>query len=55
MIILKNLKYLQITTGILQMKQSKEAQARKLVAIVPQLSKCLKFEAVWGALTDQMI
>ena len=24
-------------------------------AIVPQLSKCLKFEAVWGVLTDQMI
>ena len=24
-------------------------------SIVPQLSKCLKFEAVWGALTDQMI
>ena len=23
--------------------------------IVPQLSKCLKFEAVWGVLTDQMI
>ena len=22
---------------------------------VPQLSKCLKFEAVWGVLTDQMI
>ena len=26
-----------------------------LSAIVPQLSKCLKFEAVWGVLTDQMI
>ena len=25
------------------------------VSIVPQLSKCLKFEAVWGVLTDQMI
>ena len=24
-------------------------------AIVPQLSKCLRFEAVWGVLTDQMI
>ena len=24
-------------------------------SIVPQLSKCLKFEAVWGVLTDQMI
>ena len=24
-------------------------------SIVLQLSKCLKFEAVWGALTDQMI
>ena len=24
-------------------------------AIVPQLSKCLKFEAIWGVLTDQMI
>ena len=23
--------------------------------LVPQLSKCLKFEAVWGVLTDQMI
>ena len=23
--------------------------------IVPQLSKCPKFEAVWGVLTDQMI
>ena len=23
--------------------------------IVPQLSKCLKFKAVWGVLTDQMI
>ena len=23
--------------------------------VVPQLSKCLKFEAVWGVLTDQMI
>ena len=23
--------------------------------IVPQLSKCLKFEAVWGVLTDQII
>ena len=23
--------------------------------IVPQLSKCLKFQAVWGVLTDQMI
>ena len=23
--------------------------------IVPQLSKCLKFEAVWGVLTDRMI
>ena len=23
--------------------------------IMPQLSKCLKFEAVWGVLTDQMI
>ena len=28
---------------------------RLLLAIVPQLSKCLKFEAVWGVLTDQMI
>ena len=26
-----------------------------LSAMVPQLSKCLKFEAVWGVLTDQMI
>ena len=29
-----------------------------LAAIVPQLSKCLKFEAVWGGgggLTDRMI
>ena len=26
-----------------------------VVIIVPQLSKCLKFEAVWGVLTDQMI
>ena len=26
-----------------------------LFCIVPQLSKCLKFEAVWGVLTDQMI
>ena len=25
------------------------------LAIVPQLSKCLKFQAVWGVLTDQMI
>ena len=25
------------------------------ISIVPQLSKCLKFEAVWGVLTDQMI
>ena len=25
------------------------------LAIVPQLSKCLKFVAVWGVLTDQMI
>ena len=24
-------------------------------SIVPQLSKCLKFEAVWGVLTDQRI
>ena len=24
-------------------------------SIVPQLSKCLKYEAVWGVLTDQMI
>ena len=24
-------------------------------AIVPQLSKCLKFEAVWGVLADQII
>ena len=24
-------------------------------SIVPQLSKCLKSEAVWGLLTDQMI
>ena len=23
--------------------------------IVPQLSKCLKFKAVWGVLTDQRI
>ena len=23
--------------------------------IVPQLSKCLKFQAVWGVLADQMI
>ena len=23
--------------------------------IMPQLSKCLNFEAVWGVLTDQMI
>ena len=23
--------------------------------IVPQLSKCLKFETVWGVLTDQLI
>ena len=28
---------------------------RKHISIVPQLSKCLKFEAVWGVLTDQMI
>ena len=27
----------------------------KAISIVPQLSKCLKFEAVWGVLTDQMI
>ena len=26
-----------------------------VVVLVPQLSKCLKFEAVWGVLTDQMI
>ena len=26
-----------------------------LMSIVPQLSKCLKFEAVCGVLTDQMI
>ena len=26
-----------------------------IMAIVPQLSKCLKFEAVWGVLTDQRI
>ena len=26
-----------------------------MTAKVPQLSKCLKFEAVWGVLTDQMI
>ena len=26
-----------------------------LAPIVPQLSKCLKFEAVWGVITDQMI
>ena len=26
-----------------------------LDSIVLQLSKCLKFEAVWGVLTDQMI
>ena len=25
------------------------------LAMVPQLSKCLKFEAVWGVLTDQVI
>ena len=25
------------------------------LTIVPQLSKCLKFEAVWGVLTDQII
>ena len=25
------------------------------VTIVPQMSKCLKFKAVWGVLTDQMI
>ena len=25
------------------------------LSIVPQLSKCLNFEAVWGVLTDQMI
>ena len=24
-------------------------------SIMPQLSKCLKFEAVWGVLIDQMI
>ena len=29
--------------------------ARVKRAIVPQLSKCLKSEAVWGVLTDQMI
>ena len=28
---------------------------RSYATIVPQLSKCLKFEAVWGVLTDQMI
>ena len=26
-----------------------------VITIVPQLSKCLKFEAVWGVLTGQMI
>ena len=25
------------------------------LSLVPQLSKCLKFEGVWGVLTDQMI
>ena len=25
------------------------------LTIVPQLSKCLKFEAVWGVLTDQIV
>ena len=27
----------------------------RMITIVPQLGKCLKFEAVWGVLTDQMI
>ena len=26
-----------------------------MISIVPQLSKCLKFEAVWGVSTDRMI
>ena len=26
-----------------------------VLSIVPQLSRCLKFEVVWGVLTDQMI
>ena len=34
----------------------RKINARQIhVSIVPQLSKCLKFEALWGALTDQMI
>ena len=28
---------------------------RSDISIVPQPSKCLKFQAVWGVLTDQMI
>ena len=31
------------------------SEGTQFETIVPQLSKCLKFEAVWGVLTDQMI
>ena len=30
-----------------------ETELANIISIVPQLSKCLKFEAVWGVLTDQ--
>ena len=35
--------------------QTLQNRAARTIAIVPQLSKCLKFEAVWGVLTDKMI
>ena len=37
------------------MKETEAILVLFTTSIVPQLSKCLKFEAVWGVLTDQMI
>ena len=35
--------------------QKKHGLNAESLPIVPQLSKCLKYQAVWGVLTDQMI